>query len=130
MRYLILLILTQLGFCADLIISKDDISSYLEQYNAIAKESDHKIVVPVFLKIAHPEAPLFFMLKNIDLTKPMPANMKYGNKPFIHKFELLRSDSNRAVVLLDEENNKQKIAVFKRDPADGGVVKWYHEIPY
>jgi len=83
MRVIMLLLAAQVCSCADLVISKEDIASYIEKYNSVAKESDHKIAVPIFLKIAHPDAPLFFMIKNMDLNKPLPPNMKYGNKPII-----------------------------------------------
>jgi hypothetical protein len=89
-------------YCADEIISEKDIQTYVDQYNAIAKETDPKIFIASSLKLLHPDSPYTMMLKRIDLSKPMPSNAKYGNKPKILKFEIIKNGINKILLYFKE----------------------------
>jgi hypothetical protein len=130
MRSIILFITLCSVYCADELIAEKDIQSYVDQFNAIAKESDPKIFIPSSLKIIHPDSPFAVMLKRIDLSKPTPANVKYGNKPKILKFEIIITGTNKTAVLTEEEGNKSNIIVFQRDASDNGIVKWLNVVQY
>ena len=135
MRHLLLLLSIYSIYGSEILINNQEIQIFVDKYNALQKETEPKTNITESLKITHPDSAMKMMLTRMleNLDKPLPpnvTNLKYGNKPKIIKFEILKTEKDKSVVLTEDEGGKTIIYILKRDKSDNGLIKMFNNVQY